>query len=75
MNAQVPTVRVTLLRQRHANYFVLVDRCPFCARKGHTHGAGRPGQDPHENLGSRLAHCGPGQGTYVLDWNGKDEIK
>ena len=73
MSTELPTVRVSLLRQCHVNYFILKDRCPFYGRKGHTHGAGVPGQDPHENIGPRLSHCHPA-GTYLLAWNGEDQI-
>lgn len=40
------------LKDRHW----VVARCPFCGKR-HWHGAGPPGVDPREFLGSRVSHC------------------
>jgi hypothetical protein len=37
----------------------VVQNCPFCGVE-HSHGAGAPGEDPSDGLGSRVPHCGTG---------------
>ena len=34
----------------------IVPRCPWCGKR-HTHGAGRPQDNPQDFLGHRIAHC------------------
>ena len=49
-----------------------VATCPFCSQE-HFHGAGRPGENPAANLGTRVSHCRrewneTHGGTYQLIW-------
>ena len=57
---------VVLVRTDQVNLWRVL-RCPYCG-KPHTHGAGKPTDDPISLLGYRVAHCiSPGpHGEYRL---------
>ena len=49
-----PRVIASLVRGRGVNQFRI--RCPYSGRT-HTHGAGRPHEDPRDYADHRVAHC------------------
>jgi hypothetical protein len=71
VNSPLPIAAVTLIASSEINYWRVVS-CPYCDRTHH-HGAGRPGENPADYLGTRVSHCSRDwdstiDGRYELKW-------